>query len=449
MKRNHRTGLLFLLACGGISLLWGLSLQRNSPFGSLDLKGLYFGARCLQAHCDPYQARDMANFYLANGAEQAPGSIERFRVVTVFVNLPTTLFLVAPLGYMSLGLANAIWVTTIAGSIGMGAFLIWGLSFRIDARVATGLVGLLLLNCEILVAGGNAAGVVIGLCVIGAWCFIRGRLVPVGILCLAVSLVIKPHDVGFVWLYFLLAGGLYRKRALQTLLVSIAIGVAGMLWVSRVSPNWLRELQSNLVAISSPGGLNYQGPDSLSSFTAAMVINLEAVVRIFCDNAAAYHLVSYLVCGSMLVLWSICVLRSHASESRAWFALAAVVPITMLVAYHRPYDAKLLLLMIPACAILWTERGVTGWLALALTSAGILLTGDIPLAILIGIAKRLHLGTTGVTDRLLTALLTRPASLMLLALAIFYLWVYVRQTSSSPKATKDEMPAETALSRSN
>jgi len=34
----------------------------------------------------------------------------------------------------------------------------------------------------------------------------------------------------------------------------------------------------------------------------------------------------------------------------------------MLVTYHRPFDAKLLLLAVPACAMLWAEGGRIGGL---------------------------------------------------------------------------------------
>ena len=50
-----------------------------------------------------------------------------------------------------------------------------------------------------------------------------------GILCMAVSLAIKPHDSGLVWFYFLLAGGVYRKRALQTLAVTVLLALPAIL----------------------------------------------------------------------------------------------------------------------------------------------------------------------------------------------------------------------------
>ncbi len=54
----------------------------------------------------------------------------------------------------------------------------------------------------------------------------------------------------------------------------------------------------------------------------------------------------------------------------------------MLPVYHRPHDAKLLLLTLPACAMLLAEGKLTGRIALLLNSAAIVLTSDLPLALL-------------------------------------------------------------------
>jgi hypothetical protein len=59
------------------------------------------------------------------------------------------------------------------------------------------------------------------------------------------------------------------------------------------------------------------------------------------------------------------------------------------------------------------------------------LTGDIPLAILTSLSNNLHLGTAGVFGKILTVVLLRPATLILLVMGIFYLWVYVRRTGPS------------------
>ncbi|MDR3411182.1 MAG: hypothetical protein P4L87_09610 [Formivibrio sp.] len=132
-------------------------------------------------------------------------------------------------------------------------------------------------------------------CVIGSWCFIRERFIPVGILCLAASLAIKPQDTGLVWLYFLLAGRVYRKRALLTIGTTIVMSLPVVLWVWRVSPQWMQELHSNVMAFAVHGGLNDPAPASAGTHGLGMVISLQAVISVFWDNPHIYNPVSYLI----------------------------------------------------------------------------------------------------------------------------------------------------------
>jgi hypothetical protein len=103
------------------------------------------------------------------------------------------------------------------------------------------------------------------------------------------------------------------------------------------------------------------------------------------------------------------------------------VPLTLLVTYHRPYDAKLLLLTVPACALLWAEGRPIRWMALGVSAAAIVSTADIPLAILLLLTRNLHISTVGLSGEMLAVVLKRPTPLILLAMGIFYLWVYVRR----------------------
>jgi hypothetical protein len=274
--------------------------------------------------------------------------------------------------------------------------------------------------------GGNTAGIVVGLCVVAVWCFLEKRFGLVGVLCLAASLTIKPHDAGLVWLYFLLAGGVCRKRALQTLLITAVLGLSAFLWHSHIAPNWMQDWSHNLSADSAPGAAGAPGPTSFAGNKASMVIDLQAAISVFRNDPCIYNPVSYLVCGALLLVWSVRTLKLRSSQTGAWFALAAVVPIAMLVTYHHTWDAKLLMLAVPACAILWAEGGQTGWIALLLTSAGIVFTADIPLTILLILIKHLHLPTVGIFEQILTVVLMQPVQPILLAMGIFYLWVYVR-----------------------
>ncbi|HEV2484228.1 MAG TPA: hypothetical protein VGT08_01745 [Terracidiphilus sp.] len=130
-----------------------------------------------------------------------------------------------------------------------------------------------------------------------------------------------------------------------------------------------------------------------------------------------------------MLVWSFATLLLRFSPARARLALASIVPLALLVTYHRTYDAKLLLLVVPACTMLWAERGLTGRLALVTTTAGVISTGDYPLTILYILTENPHWDTAGFFGKMLSVVLTRPVPLILLMMGIFYLWVYVRRCS--------------------
>jgi len=97
----------------------------------------------------------------------------------------------------------------------------------------------------------------------------------------------------------------------------------------------------------------------------------------------------------------------------------------MLVSYHRPYDAKLLLLAIPAVSMLnhddrWHK------LALAVSTLAVFFTSDLPLAFLAVLVRSFHFAAPASSARVLLLPILRPAPLALLLMAVVFLWVYLR-----------------------
>jgi hypothetical protein len=423
-----------MLVCSGISLLWGVAVESGAPGGAMGFPGIYYGTRCLIRHCDPYNVTELDAFYRAEGGANQTDTLQRRQSVTLYVNLPTTFLFVAPFALLPFKLAHLLWMTLTVGCFTVAAILMWSVGTRYAPNVSLFLVCIFLANAEVVFAGGNTAGIVVSLCVVAVWCFLNDRFVWVGILCLAVSLAIKPHDGGLVWLYFILAGGVFRKRALQSLAVTFVLGMSAILWLTQAIPNWIPEMRSNLGTISVHGGINDPGPVSIGMRIPGMVIDLQTVFSVFRDDPRFYNLASYLVCGALLLLWLNRTIRSHFSPRSVWFALASITALTMLVTYHRPYDAKLLLLVVPACAMLWAEGGAIAWVALLVTTLGAVFTGDIPLAVLVILTKNIQAPATSIAGKLLFVSLTRPVPLILLSICIFYLWAFVRcnQASSDP-----------------
>jgi hypothetical protein len=429
MNKTRQDGLYLLLMGAVVFLLFGIAMENASATSMLDFKAVFYGARCLIGHSDPYKESEILRAYQADGG-QFPADPIQSRVVheavTICVNLPSTLFLLAPFALLPLGGAQLLWMALTAGSIVMAAVLVWDLGADSAPLLSGALAGLLLANSEMLLMVGNTAGIVVALCVGAVWCFVRGRLVPLGILLLAVSLAIKPHDAGLAWLYFLLAGGANRKRALQAVSIAAVLALPALLWVWQVSPHWMQELHANLSVTSAHGGLNDPAMAASGAHAVGMPINLQSALSAFRDDPRFYHPASYLICIVPLLVLAYGALRFRTSQARTYLALAAIAALTLLPAYHRPYDARLLFLAVPACALLWAEGGAIGRAALWLSVAGFLLTGD-PWAILLGMVGNSPMANTAGMGRLLTAIQVFPAPAILLAMGSFYLWVYARR----------------------
>jgi hypothetical protein len=449
MTKTRQLCLFLLLLSGAISVFWGYSVGRKLSGGPTDFQAVYYGARCLLQHHNPYSVSEMEGVYRAASRESPSPTQRQLQLVTLYVNLPTTFLLIAPLEMLPLGVAQVLWMMLTAGGLILGGLLMWSLGEKYAPVLSACLIAFLLANCEFVFSTGNTAGFVVGLGVVAAWCFLQERFVLAGILCMAVSLAIKPHDAGLVWLYFLLAGGVQRKRALQTLAVTAVLALSAILWVSHVAPHWMQDWHSNMTFISARGGLNDPGPTAAVADTFAKVISLQAIFSVFRDDPRFYNPASYLVCDPLVLVWLVTTMRSRSSQDRALLALAAIVPLTILVTYHRVYDAKLVLLTVPACAMLWARGGPIRWIALILNAAGVVLCSDVPLILLEEFAQRLHLSTAVLSGQILTVVLDRPTPVILLIMAIFYLWVYVRHTpvlcTSTGSQSTEQEPPEPAL----
>lgn len=419
----------YLLFLGiAVFLLLGVALENATPVSTVDFRVVYYSARCLLDHRDPYVESELMNTYHTEGGE-SPSDTPTIRRTEMRYNyLPTAFSLTVPFAILPFWPAHLLWLTLTAASFILASYLIWEIGANYAPVLAGGLVCLSLATSELFLVLGNPGGIAVSLCVIAVWCFVQERLAPIGIVCLAISLMLKPHDAGLVWLYFLLAGGVNRKRALQTFVVALALSLPAVLWITHVAPHWIQELHSNMVAYSAHGDINDPGPASMAAHGIGMIISLQAVISVFRDDPNFYNPISYLVSGGLLLIWLRKTLRSPFSPKTAWFAIAPIAALSMLPIYHRIYDAKLLLLTIPACAMLWVEGGSNARVALLVNTAGILLTGGLPWALFLRFINGLHVSATGFSSHIKTALQVFPAPLILLFAGVFYLWVYVRRT---------------------
>lgn len=431
MTKARRSSLIVLAFSSAILLLLGIALQRSSRLGMLDFKALYYGSGCLRQHCDPYNQRELDKFFVAEGGARPSDPPQVGQVVTQYVNLPTTFLITIWFSMLSWTTAHVLWTMLTTMCFLTAALMVWSMCEDMAPLLAACLIGFLVANSEVMVAGGNAAGLVVSLCIIGVWCFVQERFVPIGIGAMALSLLVKPHDSGLVWLYLLLAGGMYRRRAWQTLIVAAGLAVPAIFLVWRVAPHWAEELGANLAALSARGGFNDPGPSSYVARTAGDVIDLQSVISVIRDDPRLYNPIAYGVCAVLFLPLAVAAWRLRVSPKAHWLGLAAVSAITMLVTYHKPVDARLLLLSVPGCTTLFAERGIVRILGAIFTAFPVVLTSDIPSALLTQCTREFHVVSSGIFGRTLAAVAIRPVPLALLAMAVFYLCVLARLKEDS------------------
>jgi hypothetical protein len=412
-------------------LLLGLVIISVRNTDLMDVRSAYISAHCFVHGCDPYKQSDLMRVYFeTGGTPPANAQITRYLFFeTQNVYPPTMSAVMAPLALAPYKVARFLWITLVAAGYLIAAWLMWNAGSESSPLFPAALIAFYLFNSGSLLSTSNAGAFAISLCAIAAWCFIKDKSVPAGVLCMAVSLALKPHDSGLVWFYFLMIGGVYRKRALQSLLVLAIIAVPAFVWIQHISPHWISELHSNL--ISQIGEGNDPGPSTVLNRGTLVITDLQSVIAFFDDDPSVYNPVSYVLCLGMLAGVLFATRRQQLTPGRVWGGLAAMSALSMLPVYHRQYDAKLLLLTVPACAALWVAGGRIAKLSLAVEFACLFFTSDLPWALFISFVKHLDLPTTGPTRDALIMLLSFPLPMALVITCCFYTLVNFRRSDTA------------------
>lgn len=426
-SKARKDGLTLLVLGAAVFLSMGGAVAILSPSATVDFKTYYFTARCLLEHRDPYNQVDVLRVYRAHVAEREEPSPRAVPVIVRLIYLPSVFAISAPVALLPFVPAHWLWIAINAGSLLLAAFLLWDAAADLEPALAGLLIGFQLANGELIIMTGNAAGMSIGLCGIAVWCFLRNQYTAVAVFCLAISLAMKPHDTGLIWLYLLLAGGILRKRALQSLGALAALTLPMVIWVTVSAPRWVSELRANIVSFSGRGSISDPGPASSGAHRLGMMVNLQTAVSFFRDDPRVYDAVTYVICGALLFVWAVLTFRSRWSPERMWIALASVSALTLLPVYHRQLDVKTLLFAVPACAILWARGGKIGKAALVITLAGLVFTGEMSWVIALGILSHIPPPNTSFWNEVMVGIQILPAPLSLLAVGVFYLWVYGRE----------------------
>lgn len=434
-NRGRRDGFILVMLGTIVFLLVGVAWRHVSSIQMGDFKVVYYSARCLLQHGDPYSQRDVLRVHQAEGRERPNEPAIDRDVKTRFFYPPTAFIFTVPFAFVGYTAGYVLWTVFLTASLVLASVLMCDIGADFAPRLSGALAGFALMNSFWLYMIGNAAAMAVGFCVIAIWCFYRERFVALGVLWMALSLALKPNDSGLVWLGLLLLGSRYRKRALQALFALVILSLPVLLWVNHVSPHWMQELETNMAFFSGVGSSADPAATGMAGHNMDSLVQLQFVAAIFSPNPSTYNLISYAIGFPLGLIWVALTMRTRSTPAGVLFALAAAAPLSMLPTYHVQHDAKLILLAIPACAMLWAKRGVLGWLAMLVTAAAFVVDGDIFSGIRILLTRGIMVPQPALISRLITVIFARPTPLVLLLMTLFYLWMLAREMKDAEPRT--------------
>jgi hypothetical protein len=417
-------GFFILALCSLLLLTRGYHDLRAQPSKGADFQTVYGMSRCLLHGCDPYDASQVRNAFMQGGGKVTePGAFRRYEPLYT----PPALVLSIPFALLPWNVARVAWLFVTTGSFLLAVFLLASLCSEYSPVLSLTCLGLLVLTSTPLLVLAQPALIAIGCAGIAVWCFLRQKALWLGVGCLVVSVIYKPHVSLLILVYFLLAGAYHRRLAIRVLLLVIAICVPAILWISWMpaSAHWMSELPANIAGITARGNVADPGPTNPGS---SAMTSLQSLFSVFRDEPIFYNTLAQCIGGALLLVWLYPAIRMRPSLEKNRLAVASIACITLLPIYHLDYDSRLLILIFPAFAVLLsraTHLRVLLFAAMCI-AMGLLAHQRRPLlARLTKPLQPLHAWQI--------ALALRPIPIVIVALAVGFLTLFYRRLYQSSR----------------
>jgi hypothetical protein len=339
---------------------------RNALHHSIDFVPAYTGARCMLHGCNPYDTSQLEQQYFQAGgrADELPGWDHEIPLYP-----PSTLLALSPLALIPFSMARLLWFLLNGFLFVSAAGLILSLCPRSHRWLATALVSLILASSGILLELGQPSIYAISLLIIGIYLFFRDRLLPFAALLLACSLAVKPQIGGLIALY-LFVRGIHRRYAAAALAGALVLLVsAGLILKMRPSSaNWTTDMSAN-ISSTIESGFNGPRPENMQAICNT---NLQAITAAFFADTWKFNDAAYAIFLILAAIFIVVVLRAKASPEVNMLSIGAMAALTLTPVYHRFYDTRMLIITVPAIAIVYQQRRLLGALIGALTVLAII-----------------------------------------------------------------------------
>ncbi len=359
---SHRFTIRLALCLFGLAVLIFFVVGAKRTFGgvkSQDFVPVYAGCRCFLNSCNPYSIDDLERSFLEGGGRRVD---QAGWYAEMPIYPPSSLLLLAALGILPYQVARIVWFALNGTVFVTGCLLSAYLSDSRDRALNILLAAVVLIGSTALPALGNPAGFSIGCLLIAVWSAFRRHDRNLFLLFLSLSLVIKPQLTIVIAAAFL-CSKTYRKQAFLGIVIACGLLAVSVAWLqlSPVQNQWMVSLKQNLSNTLLPAGSNSPTPFNRD---AMRMTNLQTVFAAFTNNGILYDLLSWAFTAILASSTLLMLLPFKGTALFKTFAIAACTMITLMPVYHRTYDAKLMLLCVPAVLSLRRAQPILGALLL-------------------------------------------------------------------------------------
>ncbi len=402
-----------IIACAFFTLRGPSSA--TAPGGNYDFTLIYPSARAWLHGQNPYQRDSVSQAWLSSGApaDRDPMIV---RGPATLVYPPPALVLVAPLAALPWPIASWAWALLNTAFAAFSLSCLARLA-RLSRNSSLALLGLglvfapLALNAK---QGQTAAFVLFGIC-FAALARARGRQRCSGLL-LGLGAALKPQ-LGL--LFVLYEAGRLRWKSFAFAAIAIAaLTAVGAGRMSAAGIDWWPTYRQNIHDFTTSDDANATKINTIRY----QMINLHYPLHNFTDNRVAVRFAVYAIVGALCLAYFIVDLkrqRQASDQPGELVSLSFVSAVTLMVAYHRPYDAVIVVIPL-ALAI---HRLAAGQMRHAFTLALILLH-TLPFPILFTeLARRGHIPESLSKSALFQNVLLPCQAYGLVALALWLIWI--------------------------
>jgi arabinofuranan 3-O-arabinosyltransferase len=341
---------------------WWISPDRE-VYKELDFAMYYTASRTFVHGGNPYdRAHAFATWTAADGDDDImdyvlgpnPYDDEHPEDYWLPINcIPPALVVIAPFALLKVPVAWPAW-NVVVGLLLLGQGLAVARLMRVPlwsvAALAMVIATILLDPLHVGLANGQPAVPAVSLTILACWLAVANWQLTAGV-ALAVATALKPQLAGPFALLFL------WQRRFRAVVAAAVVG--GVLTLAAVLPMtarhvpWLAGWAEEVHYAELPGGINDARRADRGRHD---MVHLQVLMHTFTDNATAANAMTLLAVAGLgwALVWA------GRGRPRELPTIAAFAILALLVAYHRLYDAGILVLPI-GWAILSCRGGVARW----------------------------------------------------------------------------------------